>query len=71
MASHGAVTVGADAAAAMDLALLLEWAATVYLSAARAGTPHVLDQAERTAVIEAVMAGGYGTTKPVDDGEAG
>ena len=71
MASHGAVTVGADAAAAMDLALLLEWAATVYLSAARAGTPHVLDQAERTAVIEAVMASGYGSTKPVEEGEAG
>ena len=69
MASHGAVTVGPDAAAAMDLALLLEWAATVYLNAARAGEPHVLDQAERTAVIEAVVARGYGSTKPVDEGD--
>lgn len=66
MASHGAVTVGADAAAAMELALLLEWAATVYLNAAKAGTPHVMDQDERTAVIEAVLARGYGSTKPVE-----
>jgi L-fuculose-phosphate aldolase len=67
MASHGAVTVGADAAAAMDQALLLEWAATVYLSAVRAGTPHVMDEEERTAVIEAAVARGYGTTKPVEE----
>lgn len=70
MASHGAVTVGADATAAMDLALLLEWAAGVYLNASKVGTPHVLDQAERTAVIGAVLASGYGSTKPVDEGEA-
>ena len=70
MASHGAVTVGPDAAAALDLAQLLEWAATVYLSAARAGTPHVLDQEERSAVIAAALERGYGTTKPAEDGEA-
>ncbi len=70
MASHGAVTVGADAAAALDLALLLEWAATVYLNAARAGEPRVLDQGEREAVITAVVERGYGSTKPADDGEA-
>jgi L-fuculose-phosphate aldolase len=64
MASHGAVTVGPTAGAAMELALLLEWAATVYLSAARVGTPRVLDQAERTAVIEAALASGYGSTRP-------
>ena len=64
MASHGAVTVGPDAAAALDLALLLEWAATVYLNAARAGEPQVLDQDERGAVIAAALERGYGSTKP-------
>ena len=37
MANHGAVTVGADAEAALELSLLLEWAATVYLTRGRAG----------------------------------
>ncbi len=68
MASHGAVTVGPDAEAALELALLLEWAATVYLNASRAGTPHVMDEPERAAVIEAVATRGYGSTQPADDG---
>ena len=63
MASHGAVTVGADANAAMELALLLEWAAGVYLDAARLGEPRVLDHDERAAVIAAALERGYGTTK--------
>ena len=63
MASHGAVTVGADANAAMELALLLEWAAGVYLDAARLGEPRVLDHDERAAVIAAAVKRGYGTTK--------
>lgn len=70
MASHGAVTTGPDAAAALDQALLLEWAAGVYLNAARVGTPHVLDQAERAAVIEAALARGYGSTRPAGQEEA-
>lgn len=69
MASHGAVTVGADARAAMELALLLEWAAGVYLHASRVGRPRVLDRAEREAVIAAVVERGYGATKPME-GEA-
>lgn len=63
MASHGAVTVGADANAAMELALLLEWAAGVYLDAAHLGEPRVLDHDERAAVIAAAVERGYGTTK--------
>ena len=69
MASHGAVTIGPTAEAALEQALLLEWAATVYLNAVRAGQPRVLDQAERTAVIEAVVARGYGSTKPAGEGD--
>lgn len=66
MANHGAVTVADTVEAALELSLLLEWAATVYLHAAAAGRPRALDGAQRGAVIEAVLARGYGTTKPVE-----
>ncbi len=39
MANHGAVTHAADLEAAVDHALLLEWACTVYWRAASMGTP--------------------------------
>jgi L-fuculose-phosphate aldolase len=68
MANHGAVTVGDTAEAALDLALLLEWAATVYLHAAGAGRPRELDETQRAAVIEAALARGYGSTKEVEGG---
>lgn len=70
MANHGAVTVGETVEAALELSLLLEWAATVYLNAAAAGRPRELDEAQRGAVIEAVLESGYGTTKPVDGGSS-
>lgn len=64
MANHGAVTVADTVEEALDLALLLEWAATVYLHAAAAGRPRELDESQRAAVIEAELARGYGSTKP-------
>ncbi len=63
MASHGAITHGHDLAAATHAMELLEWACGVYWHAAQLGTPHVLDEAERAAVVTAVVQRGYGTTK--------
>lgn len=63
MASHGALTYAADPAAAADLTRLLEWACTVYWQAAAIGTPRALGEEERQAVIDAVLARGYGHTK--------
>jgi L-fuculose-phosphate aldolase len=63
MASHGAVTCGHDLAAAMHAMELLEWACGVYWHAAQVGTPHVMDAAERQAVVDAVVARGYGATR--------
>ena len=63
MANHGALTYAADPAAAADLTRLLEWACTVYWRAAAIGTPRALGDEERQAVIDAVLARGYGQTK--------
>lgn len=46
LAHHGAVTVGPDVASALELAITLEWLCDVYLRAAAAGTPAVLDPAQ-------------------------
>lgn len=43
LAHHGAVVIGADLAAAVENALTLEWLCDVYLRAAAAGVPRVLD----------------------------
>ena len=51
MANHGAVTHAASLAAAVDHALLLEWACTVYWRAASIGTPRVLDAEAQQAVV--------------------
>ena len=66
MANHGALTYAADPAAAADLTRLLEWACTVYWRAAALGSPRALDAKERQAVIDAVIARGYGQTKDAD-----
>ncbi len=64
MANHGAVTHAADLGAAVDHALLLEWASTVYWRAASMGTPRTLDKAQQDAVILAAVHRNYGTTRP-------
>ncbi|MBA3745600.1 class II aldolase/adducin family protein, partial [Sporichthya sp.] len=46
LAHHGAVTVGADAAEALELAIVLEWLCDVYLRAAAVGPPAVLGPGE-------------------------
>jgi L-fuculose-phosphate aldolase len=69
MANHGAVTHGPDVDAAVEAALLLEWACTLYWRASALGEPRVLDEDERTAVVQAAVERGYGTTKEVEPGD--
>jgi L-fuculose-phosphate aldolase len=63
MANHGAVTYAADAGAAVEASLLLEWGCAVYWHAAAIGTPRVLDQAQRDDVVRVALERGYGTTR--------
>jgi L-fuculose-phosphate aldolase len=70
MANHGAITHAQDMATAVDRALLLEWACTVYWRAAAIGEPKTLDEAQRQAVVAAALERGYGSTRPArGDGE--
>jgi L-fuculose-phosphate aldolase len=71
LANHGTITTGADLDAAMRATELLEWAATLYWRAAQVGTPKVLDEAARRAVVEAAVARNYGTTHKLSDEEPG
>jgi L-fuculose-phosphate aldolase len=63
MANHGAISLGHDLGAAVAAAELLEWGCTLYWHAAQLGTPRVLDEADRDAVIAAVAARGYGAPR--------
>jgi len=63
MANHGSVAVGAGLDQAVEHALLLEWLATLHHRASALGTPHTLTEAEQTAVVEAALRRGYGTTQ--------
>ncbi|MCW2991398.1 MAG: aldolase [Solirubrobacterales bacterium] len=60
MANHGTVTLGADLAGAVAATELLEWASSVYWHASQIGEPRILSEADQAAVIEAVVARGYG-----------
>ncbi|MEA2312391.1 MAG: L-fuculose-phosphate aldolase [Solirubrobacteraceae bacterium] len=64
MANHGAITYGDDMAQAVERALLLEWACTVYWRAAAIGEPRVLGPDALGAVGAAVAERGYGSTRP-------
>jgi L-fuculose-phosphate aldolase len=66
MANHGAVTHAGDLAKAVELALLLEWACTVYWRAAAIGTPRALDAEAQAAVIDAALRRGYGSSQPAE-----
>ena len=65
MANHGALNYAQDLAAAVDAALLLEWACEVYWRASALGEPRTLGEDERQAVIEAAASRGYGSTRRV------
>ena len=66
MANHGAIAYGDSVDTAVKQSLLLEWGCTVYWRASAVGTPRVLDEAARQAVVTAAIERNYGTTKPVD-----
>jgi L-fuculose-phosphate aldolase len=66
MANHGAIVHAQDLDAAVELSLLLEWACTVYWRAAQIGDPRALDDEQLSAVVDAVVSRGYGTTRRVD-----
>jgi L-fuculose-phosphate aldolase len=63
MANHGALNYASDADAAVEGALLLEWACEVYWRAAALKEPRTLGDDDRQAVIDAVMERGYGSTR--------
>jgi L-fuculose-phosphate aldolase len=65
MANHGAIAYGNDVDAAVQQTLLLEWGCTLYWRAAAIGTPRVLDEQAREAVVKAALERNYGTTKEV------
>ncbi len=71
MANHGAITHGPDVATAVEHALLLEWACTVYWRAAAIGEPRALDEGQRQAVVRAALERGYGATRPARRDEEG
>lgn len=60
LANHGAVTHGPTLEAAVDNALLLEWACGLYVRAATLGAPRVLDREQQDAVVAAAVRRGYG-----------
>jgi L-fuculose-phosphate aldolase len=60
MANHGAITYGHTLDAAVEASLLLEWGCTVYWRASMIGTPRVMDEAQRAAVVQAFVDRSYG-----------
>jgi L-fuculose-phosphate aldolase len=64
MANHGAVALGADLDAAVEAALLLEWACGIYWHAAAIGEPRVLDRLQQREVVDSVVERGYGARPP-------
>ncbi|QLY29998.1 class II aldolase/adducin family protein [Nocardia huaxiensis] len=65
LANHGAITHGATLDQAVENALLLEWACTLYLDAAIVGAPRPLTPVQQQAVLEVALRTGYGTPKPL------
>lgn len=69
MANHGAISLGATLANAIDNALLLEWCCRLFRDASVLGQPRTLDEAQQTQVIEAAIARKYGAPRPIDSHE--
>jgi L-fuculose-phosphate aldolase len=66
MANHGMIALGPDLDAAIDNALLLEWASEVYWRAAAIGRPRTLDSGQAQDFVDAVSARRYGTLQDRD-----
>jgi L-fuculose-phosphate aldolase len=67
LANHGAVTVGPTVAAALELAVVLEWMCDVYLRAAAVGSPSLLSPAQLEQAGAALAQ--YAAAKPNIPGE--
>lgn len=68
MANHGTLTHGHTLDAAVEATRLLEWLCDLHARAAALGEPRVLSAAQLEAVLEAVIARGYGTVHRRADG---
>ncbi len=68
MANHGATVFAHDLEHAVENALLLEWACTVYWRAAAIGQPQTLNEDHLREVIEAAAARNYGMTPEDQNG---
>jgi L-fuculose-phosphate aldolase len=66
MSNHGTINYGETLDAAIDGALLLEWACSVYWRAAAIGTPRTLDARQQEEVIAATTERAYGPTKRLE-----
>ena len=66
MSNHGAIVHAATIEAALESALVLEFACCLYWRAAQIGTPKVLDAAQWQDVSEQVRRLGYGVTHTLD-----
>ena len=64
MGSHGSLAVGATLAQAVDHAVLLEWLCALHHRASALGPVRPLTTEEQTAVVQAVLDRGYGSTSP-------
>ncbi|MBP2319652.1 L-fuculose-phosphate aldolase [Kibdelosporangium banguiense] len=67
LANHGAIAYGSTLEAAVDNALLLEWACGLYLRAATLGVPRVLDPEQQAAVVAAAVRRGYGRPRRIEE----
>ncbi|SEF20477.1 L-fuculose-phosphate aldolase [Amycolatopsis pretoriensis] len=67
LANHGAIVHGPTLEAAMDHALLLEWACGLYVRAATLGVPRALDDVQQEAVVTAAVQRGYGRPRRLED----
>lgn len=67
LANHGAIAHGPTLDAAMDNALLLEWACGLYVRAAALGAPRALDDLQQQAVVTAAVRTGYGRPRRLED----
>lgn len=67
LANHGAIAHGPTLEAAVDNALLLEWACGLYVRAATLGAPRVLEPEQQDAVVAAAVRRGYGRPQPIEE----
>ena len=62
-----AFAIGADVNAAVDNAVLLEWASELYWRAAAVGRPRTLDAGQAQDFVDAVTSRGYGALQERHD----